>query len=131
MVAYEEKTSLFKNKSIAKNCTMIPQAEFHTKTAIKLLRLHNETIEALCRYRRKGEQRVVVQHVNVVGNMECVLKKRLLKGESSLNSFANVEDCYIKYIFMLMLPPPHSNNDFSRPMMGCFCMHGSTIVYNH
>jgi len=33
--------------------------------AIKSLRLHNETIEALNRYRRGGEQRVIVQHVNV------------------------------------------------------------------
>lgn len=52
------------------------QAEFYMKSAIKLLRLHNETVEALTRYRRKGEQKVVVQHVNVndggkaiVGNM--------------------------------------------------------------
>jgi len=48
------------------------------KSAIKLLRLHNETIEALSRYRRGGEQKVVVQHVNVnnggqaiVGNVEA------------------------------------------------------------
>lgn len=52
------------------------QAEFSIKCAIKLLRLNNETTEALARYRRKGEQKVVVQHVNVndggkaiVGNM--------------------------------------------------------------
>ncbi len=43
---------------------------------IKLLRLHNETTKAAARYRRKGEQKVVVQHVNVndggkaiIGNM--------------------------------------------------------------
>ena len=55
---------------------MICQIEFNMKCAIKLLRLHNETTEALARYRRKGEQKVVVQHVNVndggkaiVGNM--------------------------------------------------------------
>jgi hypothetical protein len=42
----------------------------------KLARLYNETLEALSKYRRGGEQRVVVQHVNVenggkaiVGNM--------------------------------------------------------------
>ncbi|OJU79975.1 MAG: hypothetical protein BGO10_01365 [Chlamydia sp. 32-24] len=33
--------------------------------AIKLLKLHHETLETLSRYRRKGEQKVVVQHVNV------------------------------------------------------------------
>lgn len=31
--------------------------------AIKYMRLHNETIEALGRYRRGGEQRVTVVHV--------------------------------------------------------------------
>lgn len=51
--------------SIARNCSMIPQAEFHTKTAIKLLRLHNETVEARSKYRRGGEQKVTVQHVQV------------------------------------------------------------------
>lgn len=34
-------------------------------TATKLIRLHNETIDALCRYRRGGEQRVIVQHIQV------------------------------------------------------------------
>ncbi len=32
---------------------------------IKLMRLANETLDALNRYRRKGEQKVIVQHVNV------------------------------------------------------------------
>lgn len=44
---------------------MIPQREYYIKNAIKLLRLHNETIETLNKYRRGGEQRVVVQHVQV------------------------------------------------------------------
>ena len=44
---------------------MIHQCDFYMKNAIKLLRLHNETIEALNKHRRGGEQRVVVQHVNV------------------------------------------------------------------
>lgn len=35
------------------------------KCATKLLRLHNETVEAINKYRRGGEQRVVVQHVQV------------------------------------------------------------------
>jgi len=51
--------------SRAESQDMIPQAEHFMKFAIKLLRLHNETIEALNKYRRKGEQRVVVQRVNV------------------------------------------------------------------
>lgn len=31
----------------------------------KLMRIYNETLEALNRHRRKGEQKVIVQHVNV------------------------------------------------------------------
>ena len=63
-------------QSVMNNNSMMCQIEFNMKCAIKLLRLHNETTEALARYRRKGEQKVVVQHVNVndggkaiVGNM--------------------------------------------------------------
>lgn len=37
----------------------------HINNATKLMRLFNEKLESLNRYRRKGEQRVVVQHVNV------------------------------------------------------------------
>ena len=37
--------------------------EYYVNSSIKLLRLHNETVEALNRYRRGGEQRVTVMHV--------------------------------------------------------------------
>lgn len=50
---------------LAGETNSLNQAQFHTNSAVKLLRLHNETIEALGRYRRKGEQKVVVQYVNV------------------------------------------------------------------
>lgn len=43
------------------------------KNAMKLLRLHNETIEALGKYRRGGEQRVIVQHVNVEGGAQAIV----------------------------------------------------------
>lgn len=42
-----------------------PHIEFDLKAAIKLLKLQHETLDVLMRYRRKGEQRVVVQYVNV------------------------------------------------------------------
>lgn len=51
----------------------MPQAEYFMKNAIKLLRLHNETVEALSRYRRGGEQKMVVQHVNVNGGQAAVM----------------------------------------------------------
>lgn len=41
------------------------QKEIHLNRATKLIRLYNETLEAFTRYRRKGEQKVLVQHVNV------------------------------------------------------------------
>lgn len=37
--------------------------DHYSNIAVKLLRLHNETIEALSRYRRGGEQKVTVVHV--------------------------------------------------------------------
>jgi hypothetical protein len=56
---------------------VIDHAAFFMKSAIKLLRLHNETLEVMVKYRRGGEQKVVVQHVYVndggqaiVGNIE-------------------------------------------------------------
>ena len=52
---------LFDDGTLAKD-------HWHTilmKTATKLLDLHAKTVEALVRYRQKGEQRIVVQHVTV------------------------------------------------------------------
>lgn len=51
----------------------IPQCEFYMKNAMKLLRLHNETVEALNKYKRGGEQRVVVQHVNVERGAQAIV----------------------------------------------------------
>ena len=42
-----------------------PMRDSLMSQAIKLLRLHNETVDTLGRYRRNGEQKVVVQYVNV------------------------------------------------------------------
>lgn len=50
---------------------------FHTeaaiKMAVKLLRLKNETIETLIRYRKKGEQKVTVQHINVQDDAKAII----------------------------------------------------------
>jgi len=40
--------------------------------ATKLMRLYNETLDTLNRHRRKGEQKVTVQHVNVNGGQAVV-----------------------------------------------------------
>lgn len=57
----------------ANNSDMLCHSEFYMKSAIKLLRLHNETLETLNRYRRGGEQKVVVQHVNVSGGGQAIV----------------------------------------------------------
>lgn len=48
-------------------------ADHYSNRAIKLLRLHNETVECLSRYRRKGESKVVVQHVTVNDNGKAIV----------------------------------------------------------
>lgn len=58
----------------------IPQSEFYIKNAMKLLRLHNETIEALNKHRRGGEQRVVVQHVQVSNGGQAIVGSVLTGG---------------------------------------------------
>lgn len=60
----------------------IPQGEFHMKNAVKLLRLHNETIEALSKYRRGGDQKVTVthQHVNLESGAQAVVAGNLQVG---------------------------------------------------
>lgn len=70
--------------SLAENADMIPQADFYMKSATKLLRLRNETIEMLNRYRRGGEQRVVVQHVNVNDGGQAIVGGQMFAGGGGL-----------------------------------------------
>lgn len=48
--------------------------------AVKLLRLKNETIETLMRYRRNGEQKVVVQHINLNDSSKAIIGDIQVKG---------------------------------------------------
>ena len=57
----------------SRSASLLCHTESFTSQATKLLRLHNETVEALARYRRRGEQKVVVQHVTVNGNGPAVV----------------------------------------------------------
>lgn len=54
--------------------------DFFMRNAIKLLKLHLETIEVLVKYRRGGEQKVVVQHVNVRDGGQAVVSGVLNSG---------------------------------------------------
>ena len=47
--------------------------DMNVNRSTKLMRLHNETLEALNRYRRKGEQKVTVQHVNVNSGGQAIV----------------------------------------------------------
>lgn len=65
------------NLSVIENQSIDGQ-ELYINRYSKLMRLFNETLETLMRYKRKGEQKVIVQHVNVndggravVGNFEA------------------------------------------------------------
>lgn len=56
------------NLARAEKAELPYRAELRIKFAMKVLRLHNETIEMLNRYRRRGEQTMVVQHQYVQVN---------------------------------------------------------------
>jgi hypothetical protein len=57
-------------------------AQFHLNCASKLLRLHNETIEALSKYRRKGESKMIVQHMTLNDNAKAVISGALVQSEN-------------------------------------------------
>ncbi len=60
--------------------TRVDHSESHIRNAIKLLRLHNETIEALTKYRKGGDQRIVVQHVQVNNGGQAIVGSTLNTG---------------------------------------------------
>ncbi len=49
-------------------CEHMAQTDMYTNRVMKLFRLHNETIEALDRHRRGGEQKVTVTHAVLANN---------------------------------------------------------------
>jgi len=55
--------------------------DLNINRATKLMRLYNETLDALNKHRRKGEQRVIVQHVNVNNGGQAVVTGRIHQGE--------------------------------------------------
>jgi hypothetical protein len=63
IVLYFQSMEFFK-RSISETQTS-PGIDLNINRSTKLTRLYNETLETLMRYRRKGEQKVVVQHVQV------------------------------------------------------------------
>ena len=47
--------------------------DLNINRSTKLMRLYNETFETLNRYRRKGKQKIVVQHVNVNSGGQAIV----------------------------------------------------------
>ena len=54
--------------------------DLNINRATKLMRLHNETLEALNRYRRKGEQRITIQHVQVNDGGQAIVAGEMSRG---------------------------------------------------
>lgn len=72
LVALHFQSMNYLSTSSSKN--MSPQIkEMHINRATKLGRLFNEKLETLQKYRRKGTQQVIVQHVNVQNGAQAVI----------------------------------------------------------
>ena len=55
-------------------------ANIYLNGASKLLARHHETLEALMKYRRNGEQRVHVEHVHVYGGAQAIVGNVTYRG---------------------------------------------------
>lgn len=54
--------------------------DLNINRSVKLSRLYNDTLDALMRYRRKGEQKVVVQHLNVNDGGKAIVGCQMTPG---------------------------------------------------
>lgn len=68
----------------AYNAEMKDEIELYMNCAAKTMRLHNETLDTLMRYRRKGEQKVTVQHVNVSSGGQAIVADTMIAGRGGL-----------------------------------------------
>lgn len=55
--------------------------DLNINRATKLMRLYNETLDALSKHRRKGEQKVTVQHVNISDGGQAIVTGQMSQGE--------------------------------------------------
>ncbi len=78
--AYALYTQGMKNLARAEEAEYPYIAELRMKLALKLLRTHNETLEALRKHRQQGEQRVVVQHVQVNDGGKAIVGNQIVAG---------------------------------------------------
>jgi hypothetical protein len=54
-------------------CAGTTEIDMNINRSTKLMRLYNETLDALNKHRRKGEQKVIVQHVNVNNGGQAIV----------------------------------------------------------
>jgi hypothetical protein len=64
----------------AKRTERVDFANVYLNGASKLLTRHHETLEALLKYRRRGEQRVHVEHVHVYGGGQAIVGNVVPRG---------------------------------------------------
>lgn len=78
LLILHSKAMYFMNKAMNSEYTDVVDLNINRFT--KLMRLHNETVETLNRHRRKGEQKVTVQHVNVNKGGQAVVASEFTGG---------------------------------------------------
>lgn len=65
---------------VTSNDQTSPGVDLNINRATKLMRLWNETLDALSKHRRKGEQKVTVQHINVREGGQAIVNGQLNQG---------------------------------------------------
>ena len=76
LIALNNQTMYFMNKSANPDANT-QTIDLNVNRVAKFTRLYNETLETLLRYRRKGEQKVTVQHVNVNNGGQAIVTGKL------------------------------------------------------
>ena len=66
--------------------------DLNINRATKLMRVHTETLDALNKHRRKGEQRVTVQHVNVSNGGQAIVAGDFTPGVGSMTKNEGARD---------------------------------------
>lgn len=67
----------------AQQAERVDFANIYLNGASKLLTRHHETLEALLKYQRKGEQPVHVEHVHVHGGGQAIVGNVMSGGDES------------------------------------------------
>lgn len=57
--------------------------DLNINRSMKLMRIYNETLDALNKYRRKGEQKITIQHVNVNNGGQAIVASDFTQGGST------------------------------------------------